>query len=366
MEAALEALRSQILGAAASRTPLRIRAGGSKDFYGNAPRGQVLDPSGLRGVLAYEPTELVVVARCGTPLVELESLLEREGQMLAFEPPHFGPGATVGGCVAAGLAGPRRASYGYTCGGVRDFVLGAKLLDGSGKLLGFGGQVMKNVAGYDVSRLLCGSLGALGLIVEVSLKVVPRPQAECTLRLEMPESQALDCLNDWGRQPLPVSASAWQAGRLHVRLAGAAPAVEVAAARIGGAALAPDDAAAWWCSIREHSAAFFAGAAPLWRLSLPAGAPPLGNGTRQRRDTPQLIEWGGAQRWLRTTEPAATMRALARSLGGHATLFRCADPARAAFTPPEPAIAALHERLRRVFDPAGVFDFGRLLAAAQP
>ena len=178
----LDALRDAVATAASERAPLRVRGGGSKDFYGGMLAGQVLDTGGYCGVVAYEPTELYVTARCGTRLAEVESVLAERGQMLAFEPPaQFGCGlpenpgesvATVGGAVAAGLAGPRRQQV----GGVRDFILGVKLVDGSGRVLEFGGQVMKNVAGYDVSRLMAGSMGTLGLIAEVTLKVLPRPQ----------------------------------------------------------------------------------------------------------------------------------------------------------------------------------------------
>ncbi|MFO0010861.1 MAG: glycolate oxidase subunit GlcE, partial [Betaproteobacteria bacterium] len=209
-----EQLAEQIRAAAGARTPLVIRAGGTKDFYGNACAGERLDPRVLTGIVEYEPTELVVTVRAGTPLAELETELARHGQMLAFEPPHYGEGATIGGAVAAGLAGPRRASFGATWGGVRDFILGARLLDGRGQLLRFGGTVMKNVAGYDVARLLAGSLGTLGLIVDLSIKVLPRPAAEQTLRLEMDLASALARMNEWGGQPRAGAPRDHQLGRL--------------------------------------------------------------------------------------------------------------------------------------------------------
>ncbi|MDA0190187.1 MAG: glycolate oxidase subunit GlcE, partial [Proteobacteria bacterium] len=301
MTALLDQWAARVRAAAADRTPLRLRGGGSKDFHGEMPADgmAVLDTRAHAGIVAYEPTELVVTARCGTPLAELEAVLAERGQMLPFEPPHFGPGATVGGCVAAGLSGPRRAQ----AGALRDFVLGARLLDGRGELLAFGGQVMKNVAGYDVPRLLAGSLGTLGLIVEVSLKVLPFAVATRTLRFDMPQAQALATLNAWGGQPLPVSASAWSDGVLHVRLEGAAAAVDAATRKLGGEALAGPAAAAFWQSLREQTHPFFGGdaATALWRLSLPSVAPPL--------DLPgaPLIEWGGAQRWLRGGD-ATTVR----------------------------------------------------------
>jgi glycolate oxidase FAD binding subunit len=354
MDPALAQLCDTVRAASASRTPLCIRAGGTKDFYGNEPTGTLLDPRAVNGIVAYEPTELVVTARAGTPLAELENLLSENGQMLAFEPPHFGSSATVGGCVAAGLAGPRRASYGPTHGGVRDFVLGAKLVSGRGEVLTFGGTVMKNVAGYDVSRLLAGSMGILGVIVEVSLKVLPRPLSHHTLRFEMTEAQAIDKLNEWAGRPLPLSASVWHAGVLHVRLAGAAAAVKAARHQLGGEDLDNEDADALWTSIREQTHPFFAGEQPLWRVSVPPTATPLTIGG------PQLIEWNGALRWLRTTASAEQVRDCARQAGGHATLFRGGDRSVGVFTPLSAPLAAIHRRLKSHFDPAGIFNRGRL------
>ncbi len=342
----LERLQEQVRAATASRSPLAIRAGGSKDFYGNETRGERLDPRGYAGIVAHEPTELVITARCGTPLAELEAALDAAGQMLPFEPPHFGPAATVGGCVAAGLAGPRRSS----AGGVRDYVLGAKLLTGTGEVLSFGGTVMKNVAGYDVARLAAGSLGVLGVITEVSLKVLPKPVAEATLRLELDERAALTKMNEWAGRPLPVSATAWRDGVLHVRLSGARAAVAEAQQTIGGQLV---DGSALWLSLREQTDAFFAGEAPLWRLALPS--------TAESIDLPgaQLIEWGGAQRWLRSDAPAGGIRACAAARGGHATLFR-GGARRDVFTPLPAPLAAIHGRLKAEFDPAGIFNPGRM------
>jgi glycolate oxidase FAD binding subunit len=359
MDAAVATLAEQIRAAAARGAPLRVRAGGSKDFYGNRPSGTPLDPRAVRGIVSYEPTELALAARCGTPLAEVEAALAQHGQMLAFEPPHFGDSATIGGCIASGLAGPRRASAGYSYGGVRDFVLGAKLLDGRAQLLSFGGMVMKNVAGYDVARLLAGSLGVLGVIIEVSLKVVPRHQAETTLRFAIDEITALKTLNTWGGQPLPLSASAWHQNTLFVRLSGSAAALAAASTRLGGERIDAAIANPFWHGLREHTDAFFAGERPLWRLSLPSTSPPL------QLAAEQLIEWGGALRWLRTECSSAEIRACAQSLGGHATLFRGGDRTQQVFTPLTPGLAAIHARLRAQFDPAGIFDCGRMYAQAQ-
>lgn len=357
MEPALARLAEQIRTAAAARSRLCIRAGGSKDFYGNLPSGAVLDPREWRGIVDYQPSELVITARAGTPLAELETALAERGQILAFEPPHFASTATVGGCVAAGLAGPRRAAAGTAYGSVRDALLGVRVLDGRGELLRFGGTVIKNVAGYDASRVFAGSLGALGLLTEVSLKVLPRPALECTLRWPMGAGEALRLLRRWAGQPWPVSASLWVDGTLAVRVAGAAAAVQATRAALGGELVGEAAALALWQSLREQTHEFFTAPGALWRLSLPAATPPL------TRAEPMLIEWGGAQRWLHSPAPATELRRAAAQLGGHATLFRSADagtPRRDAFTPLAPAQLALQQRVRAVFDPAGVFDAGRL------
>jgi glycolate oxidase FAD binding subunit len=365
-----EQLRERVLAAAVDKQPLRIRGGGSKDFYGNTPAGELLETTGHSGIVAYEPTELVVTARAGTRLADLEAALAEKGQMLAFEPPHFSAapvgralarqatadvglkadlqGATIGGCVAAGLSGPRRA----TAGAVRDFVLGVKLLDGKGEILNFGGQVMKNVAGYDVSRLMAGALGTLGLLLEVSLKVLPKPPAEATLRLELPQDKAIEAMNRWGGQPLPLSATCWADGLLSVRLSGARAAVAAARERIGGEVVAEADA--FWRAVREQQADFFSGDAALWRLSLPAQTPPLG------QPGPQLIEWGGALRWLKSDAPAAALRAAAAQAGGHATLFRGGDRSVGVFQPLPAPLMDVHRKLKHTFDPQGLFNPGRL------
>lgn len=351
----IEQWRERVRAAAETETPLELRGGGTKAFYGRKPVGEVLDTRAHCGVVNYEPTELVVTVRAGTPIAELEALLAERKQMLAFEPPHYGEGATVGGCVAAGLSGPRRAN----AGAVRDFVLGVKILDGRGEVLSFGGQVMKNVAGYDVSRVIAGSLGTLGLILEVSLKVLPRPVAETTLRFELNEADAIARLNDWGAQPLPLSASAWRDGTLTLRLSGAEAAVRAAERRLGGEATPAPVADAFWRGVREHDDDFFAPVADgaesvLWRLSLPSSAAPL------KLAASQFIEWGGALRWLRSDAPGGRIRERVASLGGHATAFRGGDRDGEIFQPLPAPLMAIHRRLKAAFDPAGIFNLGRL------
>ncbi|HXZ91957.1 MAG TPA: glycolate oxidase subunit GlcE [Burkholderiales bacterium] len=348
MDAVLQAMAERVGAAAQRGQPLRLHGGGTKDFYGNGLAGDPFDTRAYAGIVSHESSELVVTARGGTPLAELEHALAETSQMLPFEPPHFGAGATLGGCVAAGLSGPRRAS----AGALRDFVLGARLLDGRGRVLSFGGQVMKNVAGYDVSRLLAGSLGTLGVILEVSLKVLPRPATEATLRLEATQREALEWMNRWAGRPLPVSATSFAQGELCVRLSGAPAAVRAARQALGGAEL--PRAAEFWTSLREHTHPAFATDRPLWRLSVPSTTPPLGLAGAQ------LIEWGGALRWLASDAESGTIREAARRAGGHATLFRARDKTCGAFAPLSVASARLHRELKAAFDPAGIFNRGRL------
>ena len=350
MQEIINQLTDTIRAAAANETPLRIRGSGSKDFYGGPLRGDVINVNAYHGILDYEPPELVLTARAGTPLAEIESTLRERGQMLAFEPPYFGPGATLGGCVAAGLSGPRRA---YT-GAARDFVLGIRMLDGQGNDLHFGGQVMKNVAGFDLSRLLTGSLGTLGVILEVSLKVLPLPVAESTLRFSKTAADAIAAINTWAGQPLPLSATAWTDGNLRVRLSGAKAAVEAAVTKLGGERVEPEQAAHFWQGIREHTDPFFRTTLPLWRLSIKSTTPALA------LPGAQMIEWGGALRWLATAAGAETVRAAAKSGGGHATLFRGGDKSTGAFQPLPAAMLAIHRNLKHTFDPAGILNPGRM------
>jgi FAD/FMN-containing dehydrogenase len=357
--AVLRRLADRVRAAASDGTALEIRGGGTKRFYGEAPQGEPLSTVELAGISAYEPTELVVTVRAGTPLAELEAVLAARGQCLAFEPPRFAPQGTVGGMVAAGLSGPARASV----GAVRDFVLGVTLLNGQGEYLTFGGQVMKNVAGYDVSRLQAGAWGILGVLCEVSLKVLPVRPATLTLSFERDQTAALADLLRWAGQPLPLHASSWLDGRLCLRLTGAGAAVEEARSLLGGAPLEPDRAARWWDSLRDHTHEFLQPDAPalargecLWRLSVPAKSPPLALPGRQ------LIEWGGSLRWWRTTAPAQSVRAAAAAVGGHATLVRAADKTGGAFAPLQPALLRIHQDLKAAFDPARVLNPGRLYA----
>jgi glycolate oxidase FAD binding subunit len=342
--------------AAAHRRPLRLVGGGTKDFFGGALQGEPLDLTPLAGISAYEPSELVVTVRAGTPLAELEAALAEKSQCLPFEPPRYGPASTVGGMVSAGLAGPARAAV----GGVRDYVLGATIINGRGELLSFGGQVMKNVAGYDVSRVLAGSMGQLGVIAELSLKVLPVAPGRLTLRFDMDQANALRHLNEWAGQPLPLSASAWWDGALILRLQGAVAAVAAAARRLGGEAIPPELADPFWDELRDQRDEFFRLAgqavgegARLWRLSVASTAP------RFELAGDQLVEWGGAQRWLVSDASPATVRAAAAEALGHATLWH-GDKSCGVFHPLPPVQQRLQRALKTAFDPEGLFNPGRL------
>jgi glycolate oxidase FAD binding subunit len=344
-------LQARVRAAAEARTPLNIHGSGSKAFLGRATAGEPLDATGHAGIVDYQPKELVITARCGTTLEAIEAALAEQGQMLPFEPPRFGPGATIGGTVACGLSGPARPYL----GAARDLVLGTRVLTGRGEALRFGGEVMKNVAGYDVSRLMTGACGTLGLLLEVSLKVLPVPAATRTLYQERGAEEAVGLMNRWSGRPLPVTATCYDGERLYVRLSGAETGVARAAQDIGGEAL--EDADAFWREkIREQGHAFFDGGLPLWRLSVPQATPPPALPGKQ------LVEWGGGQRWLRSDADAETIRAAAERAGGHATLFRGGDRNGEVFHPLPPVLMALHCNLKRAFDPEGILNPGRLYA----
>lgn len=341
-------LRQALLAASARGAALSIEGGGTKAFYGRTPAGASLPVARHCGIVDYEPSELVITARGGTSLNEIETVLEGQGQMLAFDPPHFGEAATLGGAVAAGLSGPRRPF----AGAVRDFVLGCKLLDGKGETLNFGGRVMKNVAGYDVSRLMAGAMGTLGVLLEVSLKVLPRPAEEATVCFEMMPQDALQAMNRWAGRPLPLSALCFAGGRVHARLSGAARAVAAARAALGGEILAGGER--FWADLREQRLPFFRTGRPLWRLSLAPASPEL--------DLPGewLYDWGGAQRWLVSEAPPERVFAAARERGGHATLFRGGNREGDLFQPLSPKLMALQRNLKLAFDPAGLFNPQRI------
>ncbi len=335
-------LANTVRTAAAQGKPLAIRGGGSKRFLTGETTGEPLDVTGHRGIVSYEPTELVITARAGTPLAEIETALAEKNQMLAFEPPHFGDAATLGGTIACNLSGPRRPWV----GAARDFVLGTTIINGRGEILKFGGEVMKNVAGYDVSRLMAGARGTLGVLLQISLKVLPRLPRETTLVFEMSADEALDRMNHWAGRPLPLSGACHSGGTLYLRLSGSDTAVRAAHSRLGGEI--HGRGAAYWEDLREHRRAFFQGQAPLWRLSVPPATPMLHLPGHWK------LDWGGAQRWLRTSAAPEEIFLAATAAGGHA------QPWRGGPEPIEPspsaALLGLHERLKSAFDPAGILN----------
>jgi len=329
------------------RSPLRIQGGGSKPFLGRRVDADPLDVLRHRGITSFEPTELVLSARAGTPLVEVEQALAAGGQMLPFEPPRFGDGGTIGGAVATGLSGPRRP---YT-GSTRDFVLGVRIINGRGEVMRFGGEVMKNVAGYDVSRLMSGAQGTLGVILEVSMKVLPLPAVEVTRSLAMDAGSALTWMDQIGNEPYPISAMAHADGVLHVRLSGSEAGVTAAAREIGGQ---PARDNSWWDGLRDHRDEFFTDDTPLWRIALPPGTPPLAV------EGKTILDWGGTQRWLKSDADANEIQQVATSLGGHALRFRggTGEP----FQPLGDSVRTIHQRLKDAFDPHRILNPGRLYA----
>jgi glycolate oxidase FAD binding subunit len=348
----VEQYQAQIRHAIENKCKLRIVGGDTKSWYGNLhrePEAETLHTTLHRGVIEYEPSELFIRVRAGTPLSEVQALLAQQGQMFAFEPPSFGESATMGGMVASGLSGPRRA---YAAA-LKDHLLGVTLLNGRAEVLRFGSKVIKNVAGYDASRLMVGALGSLGVLLDVTLKVVPKPQAESNLVFAMSEVDALQKLNLWAGQPLPISASCYHAGRLTVRLSGAAAAVQAAVRNLGGQLMR--DGREFWASVREQHHHFFVPDPDLclWRLSLPSNAPALSLRGKS------MLEWGGAQRWLWTHEDANKVREAVKDLGGHATMFRFAATGTEVFTPLPQAIAKIEEGIRLAFDPHAVFQLKR-------
>lgn len=337
-------LAESVREAAGTNTPLAIRGNGSKRFLTGESAGEALDVTGHRGIVSYEPTELVLTARAGTPLRVIEAALAEKNQMLGFEPPHFADGATLGGTIACNLSGPRRP----WAGAARDHVLGTTIINGRGEILKFGGEVMKNVAGYDVSRLMAGARGTLGVLLQVSLKVLPRPPQEISLTFEMSADEALERMNHWAGQPLPLSGACHSGENLHLRLSGSDTAVRAAHARLGGEI--SERGAVYWEDLREHRRAFFQGQAPLWCLLLPPATPMLHLPGHWK------LDWAGARRWLRTGASAEDIHRVAKAAGGYALPYR----AHLAEAPMARALQSLHRSLRRAFDPAGILNPGEL------
>jgi glycolate oxidase FAD binding subunit len=343
-------LQQQVQQAIADHTLLNISGSGSKAFLGNTSQGISIDVTGHRGIVEYDPRELVLTARSGTTLQEIEAALTEANQMLAFEPPHFGDHATLGGTIACGLSGPRRP---YS-GAARDFVLGCKMLNGRGEIMRFGGKVMKNVAGYDVSRLMAGAYGTLGIMLEVSLKVLPRPAASITVAHECSTAEAITGMSAWLGKPYPVDAACYHGDRLYVRISGSAQGVREARSRIPGDVV--PDAGSFWHALREHQLPFFNSSSTLYRIVVKPATPPL------NIEGAWLLDWGGAQRWLRSDEDTAAIRRRVEAVGGHVTVFRGSRQSEDIFQPLSGPLLAIHRRLKAAFDPNNIFNCGRMYA----
>jgi glycolate oxidase FAD binding subunit len=349
-------LAERMRAASAAGTAVRIVGGDTRRGYGRPVDGSAVEVTGHHGVIVYDPGELVLTVRSGTPLAAVEALLEAHGQCLPFEPPRSGMASTIGGTIAAGLAGPARVARGP----VRDYVLGARLLTGDGRVLRFGGEVMKNVAGYDVARLLAGSLGILGVLMDVSLKVLPR-RSTLTVQRACSATDALDTLARAALSGVPITASCWCARHLSVRLEGSAFALNEIVPALGGSILPDDAAESFWRSVRDQQHEFFEHASTLWRIIVPALAP-LGSAAGSAA---LLFEWNGGQRWYADIDAAAANE-LAQAGGGFATRFRAPhslhDASLEVFAPLPDAVMTLHHSLKRVFDPAGICNPGRMYA----
>jgi glycolate dehydrogenase FAD-binding subunit len=341
-------LQKKILDAYENKSPLKICGGNSKVFYGHNIKANILNIAEHRGIISYEPTELVITARAGTSLAEIETTLNQSQQMLAFEPPAYSNAATIGGTVACNLSGPRRAY----AGAARDSVLGCNIINGKAEKLKFGGQVMKNVAGYDASRLMCGAFGTLGVLLDISLKVLPKPEAEITLSLQCDIHQAIKNIHQWVKQSLPVSASCYDGTQLFIRLSGNASAVKSAQHIIGGECI--ENTQTFWLSVKDQSHDFFKTDKPLWRLSLASNSSPL------NIDGDTFYEWGGALRWLHTDESAEKIRTTLDAIDGHATLFKHNSINAALFHPLNSGMLRIHKQLKNAFDPENILNPGRM------
>ncbi|MEO6422122.1 MAG: glycolate oxidase subunit GlcE [Candidatus Nitrotoga sp.] len=345
-----ETLQQQVHSTVGNGTPLKIQGGNSKTFLGRETHGEILDVSAHSGIVEHDPRELVLTARSGTPLKEVEAALADAGQMLAFEPPHFGDTATLGGTIACGLSGPRRPF----CGSARDFVLGCKLINGKGEILRFGGQVIKNVAGYDVSRLMVGAYGTLGVLLEISLKVLPRPAASYTSVKECTQAEAISKMSRLLSQPVPVDAACYHAGHYYLRLSGSEQAVKHAHEHFGGEVIEKSEP--FWHALREHHLPFFNSANPLYRILVKPSLPPLDIAGEW------LLDWGGAQRWLFSDEPIGLIRERVATIGGHVTQFRGGELNTEIFQPLPAPLLVIHQRLKSSFDPHAIFNRGRIYA----
>lgn len=348
------ALQSSVKDAIDKQTPLFIHGGNSKLFYGNSVDAAPLDVSQHTGIISYDPTELCITVRAGTLLSDIEKILQAENQILPFEPPQYTANTTIGGALAAGISGPRRA---YS-GSVRDAILGVKIINGEGEIVNFGGQVMKNVAGYDLSRMMVRSQGTLGVILEASIRLLPKSKHEVTLSFNGDQAFALDYFESSRIQQLPITASAWFNEEAYLRLSGSEKSLENTSKDLHHSLDAKpiDNTKEFWADIRDHKHHFFGRTdKPLWRLSLP----PASDVIKQMNDN-QFIEWGGAQRWVNTNTPANIIQSSANNRNGYATLFQGDIPETPCFPILDKTLMKFHKQLKDNMDPHGIFNPGRM------
>ena len=327
---------------------LHIQAGQSKLFYGNEPVGTVLNVSTHKGIIDYEPSELFITARCGTSLHEIESVLAEHNQMLPFEPPAFGSDATIGGTIACGVSGPRRPY----AGAARDNVLGTHIVNGKGEYLRFGGQVMKNVAGYDISRLMCGSFGTLGIMLQISLKVIPAQPDEITLSIECNEHDAVSRMHEWMQTDLPITGTYFEANHLFVRIAGVEATLHKVKSILGGTQVSESEK--FWHAVKEQQRDFFKKSDSLWRLVIPSNSPSLAENGEC------TLEWNGGLRWLKTDMNHNDVFSMAENLSGHATLYRAKNKPANCFQPLSSRVQSLQLNMKKAFDPKGILNPGRM------
>ncbi|MGH1536963.1 MAG: glycolate oxidase subunit GlcE [Gammaproteobacteria bacterium] len=342
-------IAAKIQDAFQQKQALHIHAGNTKSFYGRKIQAQPLSMVQHAGVIEYEPSELYITARSGTSLTEIEQTIADQNQMLPCEPPHFGINATLGGMISSGLSGCRRVS----AGSVRDCILGTDILNGKGEALHFGGKVMKNVAGYDVSRLMCGALGTLGVILSASIRLLPKPECEHTIALTLDSKTAIAKMNEWANSPIPISATFYDGEMLYIRLSSSLSAVNACKKEIGGEAI--DQCDMFWKAIKEHTHDFFNAEKPLWRLSVPPSTETLNIAGEN------ILEWNGSLRWYLSDMDESTIRVEAERVGGHATLFK-GDANEQVFHPLSSASMKIHKKLKHVLDPAGILNSGRMFA----
>ena len=363
MQDSAHILQQQVLQAYTEKKPLSVVGGNSKCFYGNSLDAEIIKTSCHKGILEHEPTELVITARAGTPLQEIDQTLAANHQTLAFEPPHFSDNATVGGMIAAGLSGPARPYQ----ASVQDAVLGCTILNGKGEVLRFGGKVMKNVAGYDVSRLMVGSLGCLGIILDVTLKVIPATMAEATFIFKMEPNQCPAFINELRHQGYPVSASCHFEGELLVRFSAGNNEIESLNKSLSKNYAYIDSRqlqdSSFWLHLKEHTLPFFSlekedSDLSLWRLSVSADTDVSSLIDAQ---TNFISEWGNCVYWFKSNSQSELVFNTAKNISGSASVFKANNDAMTnRFQPLSAVVGNWHKELKNAFDPADILNRGKM------